>query len=57
METKVLLLDFVQQLHRKIADVPDLYFTLLDAAGISPDLVLNQNTKTKDKKSCVTFQN
>ena len=45
----MLILDFTQQLRRKNADVPDIYFTLLNAAGISPSLVLNQNAKAKDR--------
>ena len=45
METGVLLSDFAQQIRCKNADVPDIYFTLLDAAEISPTLALNQNAK------------
>ena len=41
------LLDFAQQLNRTNADVPDIYFTLLDPAGISATLILNQNAKLK----------
>ena len=33
-----------------------LYFTLLDAAGISPTLVLNQNAKAKERRSWVPFK-
>ena len=43
------LLDFVQQLRRKNADVPDIYFTLLDAADVSPTLTLNQNARAKER--------
>ena len=43
VETGIFPWDFAQQLRRKNADVPDIYFTLLDAAGISPTLILNQN--------------
>ena len=53
VETGGLLSDFAQQLRRKNADVPDIYFTLLDAAGISPSLVLNQNAQVKKKLSWV----
>ena len=56
VETGVLLSDFAQQLRRKNADVPDLYFTLLVAAGISSTLVLNQNAKTKEEGSWVRFK-
>ena len=40
-ETGIFLSDFAQQLRRKNADVLDIYFTLLDTAGISPTLILN----------------
>ena len=45
VETKVSLSDFAQQLRRKNVDVPGIYFTLRDAAGITPTLVLNENAK------------
>ena len=56
VDTGVLISDFTLHLRRKNADVPDIYFTLLDAAGISPSLVLNQNTKAKERGSWVPFQ-
>ena len=56
VETRIFLSDFAQQLRRKNADVPDIYFTLLDAAGISPTLVLNQNAKAKEGGSWVPFK-
>ena len=56
VETGIFLLDFAQQLRRKNADVPDIYFTLLDAADISPTLILNQNAKTKERGSWVPFK-
>ena len=51
VETGVLLSDSDQQLRRKNADVPDIYFSSLDAAGVSPTLVLNENAKSKKKGS------
>ena len=48
VENGVLLSDFAQQRSRKNADVPDINFTFLDAAGRSPTLVLNRNAKTKE---------
>ena len=45
IDTGVLISDFILHLRRKNAEVPDIYFTLLDAAGISPSLVFNQNAK------------
>ena len=45
VKTAVLRLAFAQKLHRKNADVPHIYFIILDAAGFSLILVLNQNGK------------
>ena len=56
VENGIFLSDFAQQLRRKNADVPDLYFTLLDAAGLSPTLILNQNAKAKARGSWVPFK-
>ena len=56
VETEIFLSDFAQQLRRKNADVPDIYFILLDAAGISPTLILNQNAKAKERGSWVPFK-
>ena len=51
VDTGVLISDFTLHLPRKNVDVPDIYFTLLDAAGLSPSLVFNQNAKAKDRGS------
>ena len=56
VDTGVLISDFTLHLRRKNEDVPDIYFTLLDAAGISPSLVFNQNVKAKDRGSWVPFK-
>ena len=56
VETGLFLSDFAQQLRRKNADVPDIYFTLLDAAVLSPTLILNQNAKAKERGSWVPFK-
>ena len=56
VDTGVLISDFTLHLRRKNADFPDIYFTLLDAAGISPSLVFNQNAKDKDRGSWVPFK-
>ena len=56
VDTGVLISDFTLPLRRKNADVPDIYFTLLDAAGISPSLVFNQNAKAKNRGSWVLFK-
>ena len=47
VDTGVLISDFTLQLRRRNADVPDIYFTLLDAAGISPSLVLTRMPEIK----------
>ena len=51
-----LLSNFAQQLRRKNADLPDIYCTLLDAAGVSPTLILNQNAEAKERGSWVPFK-
>ena len=56
VDTGVLISDFTLHLRRKNADVPVIYFTLLDAAGISPSLVFNHNAKAKDRGSWVPFK-
>ena len=56
VETGVLLSDFAQQLRPKNADVADIYFTFLEAAGLSPTVVLNENTKVKERGGCVRFK-
>ena len=56
VETGIFLLDFAQQLRCKTADVPDIYFTLLDAAGISPSRILNQSAKAKERGNWVHFK-
>ena len=56
VDTGVLISDFTLHLRRKNKDVPDIYFTLLDAAGISPSLVFDQNAKAKDRGSWVPFK-
>ena len=56
VETGVVLSDFAQKLRRKNADVTDIYLSLLDAAGITPTLVLNQTAKTKERGSWVPFK-
>ena len=48
--------DFGQQMRRRTADVPEIHFTILDAAGISPTLVLDHNAKTKEKENWVFFK-
>ena len=56
VETGFFLSDLARQLRRKNAGVPDIYFTLLDAAGISPTLILNQKAKAKERGSWIPFK-
>ena len=56
VETGIFLSDFAQQLRRKNADVPDIYFTLLDAAVISHTLILNQDAEAKERGSWIPFK-
>ena len=49
VDTVVLFSDFTLHLRRKNVDVPDSYFILLEAAGLSHPLVSNQNVKAKDR--------
>ena len=56
VDTGVLNSGFTQQLRRKNTDVPGIYFTLLDAAGISPSLVFKQNAKAKERGSWDPFK-
>ena len=56
VDTGVLISDFTLHLRRKNVDVPDIYFTLIDAAGISPSLVFNQHAKAKDRGSWFPFK-
>ena len=50
VEAGFFLLDFAQQPRRKTGNVSHVYFFSLDAAGVSPTLILNQNAKAKLKR-------
>ena len=54
-DTGVCLTQFAQTLKRKNAEVPDISFTLLDAADITTSLVWNKNAK-KRKREMGSFQ-
>ena len=56
VETGVLLSVFTQHLRRNNVDVPDVHFTVLDAAGISPSLVFNQDATSKDRGNWIPFK-
>ena len=56
IETGVLLKDFAQRLGRKNVPIPDIYFTLLDAASVTPDIVVNSHAKCKERGACITLK-
>ena len=56
VDTGVLISEFILHLRQKNSDIPDIDFTLLDVAGISPSLVFNQNAKAEDRGSWVPFK-
>ena len=56
VDSGVLLQDFAEHLRKKNADIPDIYFTILDAANISPGEVVNQNAKAKERGNWVPFK-
>ena len=56
IETGVLLKDFAQRLKRKNVPMPDIYFALLDAAGITPNLVVNSHAKEKERGAWIAFK-
>ena len=56
VDTGVLISDFTQHLRQKNAAVPDIYFALLNAAGVSPSLVFYRNAKAKDRGSWVPLK-
>ena len=55
-ETGVVLKDFAQLLKRKNVPIPDICFTLLDAAGITPDFVVNSHAKGKERGAWILFK-
>ena len=56
VETGIFLSDSAQQLRCKNAHVPDNYFTLLDAAGLTLTLILRQNAKAKERGRWIPFK-
>ena len=57
IETSVLLKDFAQRFKRKNVAIPDVYFTLLDAASITPNLVVNSHAaKGKERGAWIPFK-
>ena len=56
IEIEVLLKDFAQRLKRKNVPVPDIYFTLLDAASITPGIVVNSHAKGEERRAWIPFK-
>ena len=56
VDTGVLISDFTPHSRGKNVDVPDIYFTLLNAAGLSRSPVFNQNAKAKVRRSWVPLK-
>ena len=50
LDSGVLLSDFAQQLRHENAEVPDIYFTLFGAAGLSPTLVLKKKANGRERE-------
>lgn len=55
-DTNVSLVDFIYKIKRKNEDFPDIYFTILDAAKLTPSKVINRNAKEKDRGSWIPFK-
>ena len=56
IETGVMLKEFAQRLQRKNVPVPDICFTLLEAASITPDLVVKSHAKGKERGAWIPFK-
>ena len=56
IQTGVLLKDFAERLKRKNVTVPEIYFTLLDAAIITPDIVVNSHAEDKERGAWIPFK-
>ena len=54
--TGVAIADFIYSIKRERENFSDIYFTLLDASGISSKLVTNQNAKKKDRGNWIPFK-
>ena len=48
-DTKSAFTDFVYALKRKNFEFPDIYYTILDATGISLNKIVNKDAKNKDR--------
>ena len=55
-DTLVHIVNFVHDLRRKTPQIPDIYFTILDATEISKALVINPNANNKERGNWIPFQ-
>ena len=56
IEIGVQLKDFVQRLKRQNVPISDIYFTLFDAASVTPDIVINRCAKGKKGGASIHFK-
>ena len=56
IRTGVLLKDFAQHLKRKDVAILDIFFILLDAVTINPDLVIHSYAKFKVRRDWILFK-
>ena len=55
-DTNVAFTDFIYALKRKKIEFPDIYYTILDTTGISPNKIVNKDAKSKDRGSWIPFK-
>ena len=48
--------NFAQRLKRKNVPVPDIYFTLFEAASITPVIAFNSHAKSKERGAWIPFK-
>ena len=54
-DTNVAFTNFFYALKRKNIEFPDIYYTILDATGISRNKIVNKDAKSKDRGSWIPF--
>ena len=55
-ETAVAFIDFIFALKRKNVDFPDMYYTILDDAGINPQKVVNKDANSRVRGGWIPFK-
>ena len=56
IETGLLLKNIAQRLKRKNVPKPDVHFTLIDAASITPDTVINSHANGKERGAWIPLE-